>query len=189
MKKIILLFVFAISIVGYSQTEDAVVKNDDFLIKTTGDTITGKFKYKSGEGDIKAKITCVVNDTTPKLTIKAAEVKYFKEGKNEYISFQPEGEKGDFLLKIVVLGKYLEQYEWQMPLDLSGGKKIEYVAYVRKKGDQKFVELDHSTWKKVLSDIIEDNEELADAVWKGKYKLEQLGEVVNKYNEWKEDNK
>ena len=49
--------------------------------------------------------------------------------------------------------------------------------------------MDHSYWKKALPEFIEDYEELADDVWRGKYKIEQMGEVIQMYNEWKEDNK
>ena len=181
MKKILLLLAISIGISGYSQTDD------NFLIKVDGDTLRGVFKYKSGE-DIKTKITVKVNDTL-KVTLKAAEVKYFKEGKDEYISFQPQGETGHYFVKIWVMGKYLELYEWQLPLDLSGGSKTEFIPYVRKRGEKDFLELDPGTWKKILPDLINDYEELSDAVWKGKYKLDQLGEIVTKYNEWKEDNK
>jgi hypothetical protein len=189
MKKLLLLFVMAMSIAAYSQTDESDDDNtNDFLIKTSGDTIRGKFKYKSGEGDIKNKITVKVNDTL-KLTIKASEVKYFKDGKDEYITFQPEGEEGHFFIRIWTLGKYLELYEWQVPFDISGGSKIEYVPYIRKKGKSEFIEMDHAYWKKDLPEIIGDYEELADDVWRGKYKIEQLGEVITLYNEWKEDNK
>ena len=186
MKKIILLLILAIGTAGYSQTEDAT--DVDFLIKTTGDTLTGKFKYKDGDGGIKTKISVKVNDTL-KVNLKASEVKYFKEGKSEYITFEPEGEEGTFFLKIWVLGKYLELYEWQLPSDLSGGNKIEYIPYVRKKGEKTFTEIDHLNWKKQLPEIIDDYEDLADDVWRGKYKLDQLGDVITMYNEWKEDNK
>lgn len=182
-KKTLLLFAMTIGASGFSQTDGV-----DFLVKTTGDTLTGTFKYKSSEGDIKSKITVKVNDTL-KVTLKASEVKYFKEGKNEFISFVPKGETGHYFLRIWVLGKYLELYEWQLPSDLSGGKKIELIPYIRKKGENDFKELDPGSWKKTLPDMISDYEELSDAVWKGKYKMDQLGEIITKYNEWKEDNK
>lgn len=183
MKKAILFIALTIGAIGYNQAQD--IKEVDFLVKTTGDTLTGKFKYKDGSGGIKAKITVKVNDTL-KVTLKASEVKYFKEGENEYISFEPKGEEGSYFIKIIVLGKYLELYEWQLPVELSDGKKIELFSYIRKKGDKTFMELDHVTWKKELPNIIGDYEELADAVWKGKYKLEQLGEIITMYNKWKE---
>jgi len=177
-----------LSVVAYSQTDENDEISEDFLIKVSGDTIRGKFKYKGGDGDIKNKISVKVNDTL-KISLKAADVKYFKEGKDEYIVFQPEGEKDHFFLKIWTLGKYLELYEWQVPLDLGGGSKIEFIPYIRKKGETKFTEMDHSYWKKALPEFIEDYEELADDVWRGKYKIEQMGEVIQMYNEWKEDNK
>jgi len=188
MKKLLMLFALMLSIAAYAQTDDDNDNGDDFLVKVSGDTIRGKFKYKGSDGDIKNKISIKVNDTL-KINLKAADVKYFKDGKDEYITFQPEGEEGHFFLRIWTLGKYLELYEWQVPLDLGGGSKIEYIPYIRKKGDSQFVEMDHSYWKKSLPEYIEDYEELADDVWRGKYKIEQMGEVIQMYNEWKEDNK
>ena len=188
MKKLLLLFLLAFGVAGYAQTDDDNDQSSDYLIKTSGDTLTGKFKYMSSEGDIKTKITVKVNDTL-KVTLKASEVKYFRDGKDEYITFQPEGEEGHFFLKIWTLGKYLELYEWQVPLDLTGGSKIEYIPFIRKKGEKDFTEIDPGGWKKQLPDIIDDYEELADDVWRGKYKLEQLADVIKQYNEWKEDNK
>lgn len=187
MKKIFLLFILAVGVsVGYAQTEETE-DDRDYLIKTNGDTITGVFKYMTGEGDIRNKVTCKVNDTL-KLTIKAQDIKYFKEGKNEYISFQPPGEEGHFLLKIILIGDYLSLYEWQLPLELGNGSKIEYINYVKKKGEDYF-ELYHQDWKKTLPDVIADYESLAEDVWRGKYKIEQLSDIVRQYNEYREDNK
>ncbi len=187
MKKLFLLFLITFGVAVYAQTEDAP-ELGDFVIKTNGDTVFGKFKYLSGEGDIKTKLSIKVNDTL-KVSLKASEIKYFRSGKDEYTTFQPDGEEGHYFIKILVIGAYLELYEWQVPGEISGGSKIEYIPYLRKGGKKEFTELDLAYWKKHLPEFIDDYEELADEVWKGKYKLEELDVVVKKYNEWKEENK
>jgi heme/copper-type cytochrome/quinol oxidase subunit 2 len=80
MKKLFLLFALIMSVAVYAQTDDD--NGDDFLVKVSGDTIRGKFKYKGSDGDIKNKISIKVNDTL-KISLKAADVKYFREGKDE----------------------------------------------------------------------------------------------------------
>jgi hypothetical protein len=183
MKKLLLLAGLVMGLSAYAQVED-YRDPDHFVVKTSGDTIFGKLKYTSSD-DIKNKIVVKVNDTL-KYTIKASDVKYFRDGDKEYLSFQPEMEDYYFI-KIWQEGKYLSCYEWQVPAELSGSK-IEYLPYIRQAGDKTFVELDLH-WAKHLVEYIEDYEELADDVWKGKYKLEQLGDVIRRYNEWKEENK
>jgi hypothetical protein len=157
MKKLLLLLVLGLGLSTYAQVED-YRDPDHFVIKTNGDTVFGKLKYTSSE-DIKSKIVVKVNDTL-KHTFKASEVKYFKDGEKEYLSFQPEMEDYYFI-KIWQEGKYLSCYEWQVPSEISGSK-IEF---------------------------IEDDVQLADDVWKNKFKLEQLGDIIHRYNEWKENNK
>jgi len=191
MKKYFLILFLLGGVVSYAQTDDSEETDevsDDFLVRTSGDTLRGAFKYHGSDNDIKNKITVKVNDTL-KISVKASEVLYFKDGKTEYISFKPEGESGHYLLRIWKLGKYLELYEWQLPLELSTGSKIEYIPYIRKTGEKEFVELHHSAWKKILPDYIEDYEQLSEDVWRGKYKVEQLPEIIDMYNEWKQENK
>lgn len=182
------LFILVVLSIGYSVYAQDVVDYrdpDHYVVRKSGDTISGKLKYGSSE-DIKTKITVKVNDTL-KYNIKAADVLYFKDGEKEYTSFQPDGETEYFFLKYWEVGKYLELYEWQVPLDLTNGR-VEYIPYVRKGGDRTFVELSTS-WTKHFVEFIDDYEELANDVWHNKYKIEQLGDVVKKYNEWKAENK
>lgn len=184
MKKIFLLLGFVIGISTYAQ-EIIEIDPDHYVVKTNGDTIFGKLKYMSSD-DIKMKITVKVNDTL-KYSLKASEVAYFKDGDKEYTTFQPEGEEGHFFLRIVVQAKYLSLYEWQIPLD-GGGGKIEYYHYIQKQGETGYTEL-AIHWQKHLVEFIDDYEELADEVWRNKYKPEELEAVIKKYNEWKEENK
>lgn len=169
----------------YAQTEEFVPDSDHYVVKTNGDTIYGKLKYMSSD-DIKMKISVKVNDTL-KYSLKASEVSYFKDRDKEYTTFKPEGEENHFFLKIWQRGKYLSLYEWQIPLD-GGGGKIEYYHYIQKAGDKEYIEL-AVHWQKHLVEFIDDYEELADEVWRNKYKTEELGDVIKKYNEWKEENK
>lgn len=184
MKKFFLLLLLGLSFSIYAQ-EEIVLDDDHYVVRTLGDTIYGKLKYMSSD-DIKTKISVKVNDTL-KYNLKASEVVYFKDGDKEYTSFQPEGEQVHYFIKILVIGKYLSLYEWQIPLE-GGGGKIEFYYYLQKKGDKDFIELPPH-WNKELIQYIDDHEELADEVWKNKYKPDQLPEVIKKYNEWKEENK
>src|SRR6187402_1416691 len=104
MKKIILLItlIYGLGQGLNAQTEEVTTDRDHYVVKLDGDTVFGKLKYISSE-DIKTKITVKVNDTL-KVSLKASEVAYFKDGDKEYITFQPEGEKGHFFLKILQLG-------------------------------------------------------------------------------------
>lgn len=185
MKRLLLLLTWAVCLAGYSQTE--LYNGTDYLITTKGDTIRGKMKYMSGT-DIKNKITCKVNDTL-KYNLKAVDITYLKDGESQFISFQPPNEEAHYLLKIWSMGKYLELYEWQIPMDLSGGKDILYIPYVRRAGAQEFIALNHNDWKKVLPKVIADFAELADDVAKGRFEMDQLKEVAIKYNDWKEKHK
>lgn len=182
------LFILLVLSLGYSAMAQDVVdyrSPDHYVVTKNGDTISGKLKYSSTD-DIKTKIAVKVNDTL-KYSFKAAEVSYFKDGEKEYVTFQPDGETEYYFIKIWEVGKYLELYEWQVPSELSGNR-IEYIPYVRKGGDRTFVELSTS-WTKHFVEFIDDYEELANDIWHNKYKIEQLGDVVKKYNEWKEENK
>jgi hypothetical protein len=185
MKRMLLLLMVGFGLSLNAQTDEIVPDADHYVVKVNGDTIFGKLKYASSD-DIKNKITVKVNDTL-KYSLKASEIVYFKDGDKEYVTFQPEGEEGHYFLKIWQLGTYLSLYEWQVPADLSGAK-VEFYPYIRKKGEKTYTELE-THWAKHLVEFIDEYEELADEVWKNKYKYEQMGEIVKKYNEWKEDNK
>lgn len=177
MKQLVLLLWAVGGLCLFAQT------SDHYVVKTTGDTLFGSLKYKSGD-DMRNKITIKVDDTT-KVTLKASEVKYVKDGKDEYITFEPEGEKESYFLRIWVKG-YLELYEWQVPSTLSNSSKIEYIPYFRKRGDKDLIELFHKDWKYQLAEVMDDYEELARDVEKGKYHMEDMGDAVKAYNEWRE---
>jgi len=183
MKKLLLLFVMAIGFSAYAQVVD-YRDPEHYVIKNNGDTIFGKLKYTSSD-DIKNKMTVKVNDTLT-LKFKADEIKYFRDGEKRYRSFQPDMEDYYFI-KIWEEGKYLSLYEWQVPAEISGSK-VEFLPYIRQNDDKTYIELDIH-WTKHFSELIADYEQLADEVWKNKYKLEQLGDVVRHYNEWKAKNK
>ena len=185
MKKLLILIALGLGISSYAQTEESFIDPDHYVVKTNGDTIFGKLKYMSSD-DIKMKISVKVNDTL-NYNLKASEVAYFRDGDKEYLTFQPEGETGHFFLKILQRGSYLNLYEWQIPLD-GGGGRIEFYHYIQKQGEKDYIEL-AVHWQKHLVEFIDDYEELADDVWRNKYKTDQLGEVIRKYNEWKEENK
>ena len=158
---------------------------DHFVVTNKRDTIYGYLKYTSG-GELHNKVTVKVNDTL-KLTFGAKEVIYFEEGMNEYYSFVPEGQSDYYFMRVWERG-YYELFEWEVPYELSTSKTlIEYRPLLRKKGDKEFLDLVHGDWKKQLIDLFNDYKELADDIKKGKYSLDELGHIIERYNEWKED--
>jgi len=181
-KQLLLLLALSVGLTSYAQVVD-YRDPDHYVIKLSGDTIFGKLKYTSGD-DIKNKIMVKVNDTL-KYNFKAEELVYFKDGVKSYRPFQPDME-AYYFIKIWEEGKYLSLYEWQVPLEVSD--KMEFLAYIRQNDDRSYVELEVH-WQKHIASLISDYKELADEVTKGKYKMEQLGDVVKHYNDWKAKNK
>lgn len=159
---------------------------DHFVVTTKGDTIYGYLKYFSRTRGIHDKITVKVSDTL-KLTFTADEIVYFEEGKNQYVSFIPKGQNEHFFIRIWSVG-YYELFEWEVPMHLSRSKrKIEYRPLLRRKGETDFIDLHPRKWKKQLADLFSDYPELADDVRKGMYPLDEMGHVIDRYNEFKED--
>jgi len=179
MKKMFTLFLLMTGICSYAQVQ-SYGDPMHYVIRIQGDTIYGSLKYKSSD-DIKNKITVKVNDTL-KYSLKAQDIKYFRDGAQEYVSFQPDME-AYYFLRVWQPGKYLSLYEWQVPSEISGDK-VEFLPYLKREGENSFIELDIH-WQKHFVTFIEDYKELVDDIWKNKYKLEQLGDVVKKYNDWK----
>jgi hypothetical protein len=183
MKKLLLLFTLGIVVVCHGQVAE-YGNPEHYVVKNNGDTIYGKLKYTSGD-DIKNKIYVRVNDTL-KFNFKAEEIKMFRDGEKYFKVFQPDMEEY-FFIKIWEEGKYLSLYEWQTPSDFNGGK-IDFFAYVRQNDDRSYVQVE-THWQKHIAALMSDHKELADEIVKNKYKMEQLGDVVRHYNDWKAKNK
>lgn len=183
MKRLLLLFILGIGVVCYGQVAD-YRDAEHYVVKNNGDTIYGKLKYSSND-DMKNKINVKVNDTL-KYNFKAEEVKLFRDGEKYYRSFQPDMEEY-FFIRIWEEGKYLSIYDWQTPSDYNNGK-IENFAYVRQNDDKAYIQVE-AHWQKHMAGLMSDNKEIADDIIKNKYKMEQLGDVVRHYNEWKAKNK
>jgi hypothetical protein len=183
MKKWLLIFSLGIVGVSYGQVVD-YRNSEHYVVKNNGDTIYGKLKYTSGD-DIKNKIMVKENDTL-KHNFKAQEIKLIRDGEKYYKVFQPDLEEY-FFIKIWEEGKYLSLYEWQTPSDFNDGK-IEFIVYVRQNDDKSFVQLE-THWQKHIAELIADNAQMADDILKSKYKMEQLGDVIRHYNDWKAKNK
>lgn len=159
--------------------------HDHFIVTNDGDTIYGALKYLSADGGIKNTITVKVSDTL-KLTFSANEIVYFEEGMLEYVSMVPDGFKEKYFVRVWSIG-YLELYEWEVPYSVNPSNLIEYRPLLRKKGDTQFIKLDHKHWKKQLAAVLADYKQLADDVKKGRYPMDEMGHVIDRYNEWKED--
>lgn len=182
MKKLLILLSVICSSLIFGQR-----KVDHFVVTVKGDTIYGHLKYQTSEGDMHNVIKVKVNDTL-KYTFTAKEVVYFEEGLNEYYSFVPHGQTEHFFMRVWATGNYLEVFEWEVPMSISKKKSlIEYRPFLRKKGDKDFVELNHKTWKKQVADIIGDYKELANDVLKGIYPMDEMNHIVDKYNEYRDE--
>jgi hypothetical protein len=166
-------------------TANAQRYTDYFVVTTKGDTIFGHLKYQTSEGDLHNKVT-LKNDTT-KITFAANELIYFEEGLNEYYSFVPEGQKEHYFIRVWATG-YFELFEWEVPMAISKKKNlIEYRPYLRKKGDTEFITLDHKKWKHQLAELFAEYPELANDIKKGLYAMDEMNHIVDKFNEWKEE--
>lgn len=180
MKKLILLLCFISLGVIYAQRH-----SDYFVVTTKGDTIYGHLKYQTSEGDLHNKVT--VKTDSGKVTFTASEIIYFEEGLNEYYSFVPEGQKEHYFIRVWAAG-YYELFEWEVPISISKKKHlIEYRPFLRKKGDKEFITLDHKKWKTQLAQIFGEYAELAIDIKKGLYPMDEMNHIVDRYNEWKEE--
>jgi len=160
--------------------------SDYFVVTTKHDTIYGHLKYQTSDGELHNKVVVKVNDTT-KVTYKASELIYFEEGINEYYSFVPAGQNESFFMRVWATGPYLELFEWEVPFALSKSTLIEYRPLLRWKGKKEFIDLDHKNWKKQLADLFIEYKELSDDIKNGRYPMDEMNHIVDRYNEWKEE--
>jgi|GEM_PF-6841721 len=156
---------------------------DGFVVTNEGDTIKGQIKHRSGD-EIKDRIYLKISEEE-KRNYKTTEIRYFQVGNESFISHEIEGEKV-FLMEWQT--GYLELYEEQIAYSQGGQDAFTYQPYIRRAGEQELVPVKVGGWKKQILGYISDYEELAGEVDKNKYKLEQLGDIVKKYNEWKDGN-
>jgi hypothetical protein len=159
--------------------------SDHFVVTTKGDTIYGHLKYQTSGGELHNKVEVKVNDTL-KLSFEARDLIYFEEGLNEYYSFVPEGQKESFFMRVWAVG-YYELFEWEVPYSISPSALIEYRPLLRKKGDKEFIKLDPKLWRTQLANLFSDFEELATDVKKGRYPMDEMNHIIDRYNEWKEE--
>lgn len=180
MKNFLVLLMFVAVTSAYAQR-----RSDHFVVTAKGDSIYGHLKYQTSDGELHNKIVVKVSDTL-KLTFQAKELLYFEEGLNEYYSFVPEGQKESFFMRVWAIG-YYELFEWEVPSTISKSVLIEYRPLLRKKGDAEFIKLDNKYWKKQLSALFADYKELSIDIKKGRYPMEEMNHIIDRYNEWKEE--
>ncbi len=182
MKKLFFIFIGILGTGLFAQR-----LTDHFVVTTKGDTLYGHLKYQSSEGELHNQIKIKVNDTL-KYTFKASEIVYFEEGLNEYYSFVPDGQKEHFFMRLWASGEFYELFEWEVPASISKKKNlIEYRPLLRKKGDTEFIDLIHHNWKKQLAHEFKDYTELSTDILKGRYPMDEMNHIIDRYNEWKED--
>lgn len=180
MKKIFFLICLVSCSVIFAQR-----RADHFVVTTKGDTIYGHLKYQTSDGELHNKVTVKVNDSL-KITFQAKELTYFEEGLNEYYSFVPKGQKESFFMRVWTIG-YFELFEWEVPYSMSTTTLIEYRPLLRKKGDKEFIDLDHKKWKNQLAELFKDYPELGKDIIKGRYAMDEMNHIVDRYNEWIEE--
>jgi hypothetical protein len=180
MKNFLFLLMFVLASSAYAQR-----RSDHFVVTVKGDTIYGNLKYQTSEGELHNKVVVKVHDTL-KLTFQAEELLYFEEGLNEYYSFVPEGQKESFFMRVWAIG-YYDLFEWEVPSTISKSVLIEYRPLIRKRGETEFVKLDGKLWKKQLAALFEDYRELSIDIKKGRYAMDEMNHIIDRYNEWKEE--
>ena len=182
MKKMFFLTILFFTSLAFAQTK---YDYKHFVVTIKGDTIYGHLKYLTSTGELHNKV--IVKNDSVKLTFQASELIYFEEGMSEYYSFIPKGQKETYFMKVWTTG-YYELFEWEVPYDISQKEMlIEYRPLLRKKGDADFIDLDHKKWKKQLAELFKDYPELAKDVLKGRYAMDEMNHIIDRYNEWKDD--
>lgn len=154
---------------------------EGLIVTNAGDTVRGEIKHKSGE-TIKDRIYLKLSEEE-KRTYKASEISYFRAGEEGFITQNIDGES--VFLREWAIG-YLELYEQQIVDESSSVEAHSYQPYIRKAGEKDLVPIKLNAWKKQVLSYIADYPGLVADVEKNKYKLEDLGKVIQLYNEWKD---
>lgn len=174
------LFTLYLGAITYAQGNNKGFE-EGFAVLTTGDTLRGGIKFKSGD-EIKDRITIKISEEE-KRTIKASELKSFTAGNERYIAYKLDD--GVVFLKELAYG-LIELYEQQIPYTQGGADTYKYEMYYRKQGESELTLIKQGSWKKQVVELISDNPTLVQQVEKGKVKLDDLPTLINKYNAQKE---
>jgi hypothetical protein len=143
-----------------------------YVITRENDTIRGTLRL-SNELDNQEQIVLIDNYGFEK-TYPAAKLKAARYG-NIYLTLDTLYKGRPLLVQTLNKGGYLTLYV----LYVNGGQTIE--RYLIKRGDQK---IERIRYFKDLSIYTWDHPETRDIIYKGKYQIEHLNEIINNYNIW-----
>lgn len=172
-------FIIFFSVV-FSQTKGYV---NGYILTTSGDSITGEIKHKSGE-EIKERVYVKLSEEEKK-TVKIEDILYMVAGNESYISYKVNSEQ--LLLKELSIGA-LNLYEHQFLFNQGGKDVIKYSLFIKRNSDKELTEIKPGGWKKQLSEFLGENQSLVEDINKNKYSLEDLSTVITRYNNWKAEN-
>lgn len=154
---------------------------DGYVIKTaTGDTVFGMIKHKSGD-EVKEKITLKISEEE-KETLDPKEITSFVAGEEEYFSIIPPDEEELVFMRRLSYGA-LTLYEWQYIYE-QNGTQYQYDLYIQKEGETGMTFIKPGSFKKQMAEFVSAYPELTTEVEKGKYKIDNIVELVNKYNQF-----
>lgn len=174
-------FFLAVSLFSFSvQAQKGYYEG--FVILTSGDTLEGMIKHKSGE-EIKEKISLKVSDEE-KYTYKPSDLLRFNAGGDVFVSGQVEGEEGPVFLKLLEEGP-INLYEYQYSMDQSGSLIAKYEVYIVIEGKPEMINIKPGNFKKLIAGYVSDYPSLATGVEKNKYKIDDIQKVVHEYNAFK----
>lgn len=151
------------------------------IVLASGETLKGWLKFKSGE-EIKNRLTIKLTEED-KRTYKPADITSFSTESASFISY--EIEKEGVFMKVLADGA-IQLYELQYTFSKGGSDSYKYEMYIRKKGEKELVALKQGSWKKQVTEYINDNNSIVQQIEKGKLKLDELPALIIQYNEQKE---
>lgn len=171
----LLLFLFTATLT-YSQKGYL----EGYAVTNEGDTVKGMVKHKTGD-EIKDKIT-VKKSEEEKVTLKAAEITGFVVGDEEFRTIVLDKDKV-FMKRLAAGPVFL--YEYQYINENSGSYTPVFEVYITKEAEKSLVMVKPGSFKKTVATYISDYPELAVDVDKGKYKIDDIEQVILKYNSWR----
>jgi hypothetical protein len=157
-----------------------------YVIDLKGDTIKGEIKIpRSGkEYELFGKVSIKISAYEQK-NFKAAKVKEYNLDGYSYIPKKVDSEM--VFMKRVSTGA-LNLYEYKFLDFLMGKEEVKTEYYIEKNGEDDLVRLKSGKFKKQVSEIISDNEELVKEIEEN-YEYNNIADLVNEYNSWAKQQK
>ncbi|HEX8516620.1 MAG TPA: hypothetical protein VF868_10500 [Bacteroidia bacterium] len=177
------LFALAVIIAGsvfFGPRAAAQVKYfPGYVIMLNGDSLKGEIKKNmKREFDNFAKASYRKKEGSETKNFTPAKIKEYYVDGSTYVSRNVDGEQ--VFVKRISEGA-VNLYESQVEVMQMNDIKVKSDYYMEKSGGE-FVKVKSSKFKKQMTDVMADNEEIVKALEEKKYDYENIVEVVNTYN-------